>query len=57
VVFEDAQSGVEAARAGNFFCVGIDRHQNAAALRAANVVVKDLSEISVEDLIKMTGGN
>lgn len=48
VVFEDAQAGVEAGRAGNFgYVVGVDRIGQADALRqhGADVVVKDLSEL------------
>ena len=48
VVFEDAQAGVAAGRAGKFgFVVGVDRVGQAEALRAhgADVVVKDLAEL------------
>ena len=48
VVFEDAQAGVEAGRAGNFgWVVGVDRTGQAEALRrhGADVVVRDLSEL------------
>jgi beta-phosphoglucomutase family hydrolase len=47
-VFEDAQAGVAAGRAGNFgLVVGVDRVGQAEALRAhgADVVVKDLAEL------------
>jgi beta-phosphoglucomutase family hydrolase len=47
-VFEDAQAGVQAGRAGGFGCVvGVDRTGQAEALRArgADVVVKDLAEL------------
>jgi beta-phosphoglucomutase family hydrolase len=47
-VFEDALSGVQAGRAGNFgFVVGVDRVGQADALRAhgADVVVTDLAEL------------
>jgi beta-phosphoglucomutase family hydrolase len=47
-VFEDAVSGVEAGRAGNFgHVVGVDRVHHAAALRehGADVVVVDLAEL------------
>ncbi len=48
VVFEDALSGVEAGRAGNFgYVVGVDRVGQADALRdnGADVVVTDLAEL------------
>jgi len=47
-VFEDAQAGVEAGRAGNFgWVVGVDRTGQADALRrrGADVVVDDLAEL------------
>jgi beta-phosphoglucomutase family hydrolase len=47
-VFEDAQAGVEAGRAGNFgWVVGVDRTGQAEALRrrGADVVVQDLDEL------------
>ena len=47
-VFEDAEAGVAAGRAGVFaFVVGVDRGDHAAKLRAAgaDVVVRDLSEL------------
>jgi beta-phosphoglucomutase family hydrolase len=47
-VFEDALSGVQAGRAGNFgFVVGVDRVGQAEALEqhGADVVVKDLAEL------------
>jgi beta-phosphoglucomutase family hydrolase len=47
-VFEDALSGVQAGRAGDFgFVVGVDRAKQADALRAhgADVVVEDLAEL------------
>src|SRR5215218_10494435 len=47
-VFEDAQAGVQAGRAGDFgWVVGVDRTGQAEALkrRGADVVVKDLAEL------------
>jgi beta-phosphoglucomutase-like phosphatase (HAD superfamily) len=47
-VFEDALAGVAAGRAGNFgLVVGVDRKEQAAALRAAgaDLVVADLGEL------------
>lgn len=45
VVFEDAKAGIEAAKAGGFFCVGIDRGEHPQDLAGADLVVKDLAEI------------
>jgi beta-phosphoglucomutase family hydrolase len=48
VVFEDAQAGVAAGKAGGFACVvGVDRVGQAQALRehGATIVVKDLAEL------------
>jgi len=48
VVYEDAQAGVQAGRAGDFgWVVGVDRAGQAAELRkaGANVVVKDLADL------------
>jgi beta-phosphoglucomutase-like phosphatase (HAD superfamily) len=47
-VFEDAQAGIAAGRAGGFgFVVGVDRGDQAEALRAsgADVVVNDLADL------------
>jgi HAD superfamily hydrolase (TIGR01509 family) len=47
-IFEDAQAGVEAGRAGNFgWVVGVDRTGQVEALRrrGADVVVQDLVEL------------
>lgn len=47
IVFEDAQSGVQAAKAGGFFCVGIGNPED---LYGADEVVKDLSFITIAQL-------
>jgi HAD superfamily hydrolase (TIGR01509 family) len=47
-VFEDALSGIDAARAGRFgFVIGVDRAGQGDAMRAhgADVVVRDISEL------------
>ena len=51
-VFEDAQSGVAAGRAGGFaLVVGVDRVGQAAELRehGANIVVEDVAELLHSD--------
>jgi len=50
IVFEDAVLGVEAAKRGNFSCVGVDRYKSPERLSKANLVVGDLSEVSLERL-------
>jgi beta-phosphoglucomutase family hydrolase len=53
MIVEDAVAGVQAGRRGEFgLVVGVDRGGNAAALRraGADIVVRDLAEVSVEDL-------
>src|SRR6202012_4783747 len=55
VVVEDAVSGVQAGAKGNFGLVlGVAREDNAHELKSngADVVVEDLSEITIEDLDK-----
>jgi alpha,alpha-trehalase len=59
-VVEDALSGVEAGRRGEFaLVIGVDRIDQAAALaeHGADVVVSDLAEISVEKEIAAEGGS
>ncbi|MHC4775465.1 MAG: haloacid dehalogenase, partial [Planctomycetota bacterium] len=51
-VVEDAISGVQAARAGDFgLVIGIARHDEPDALRAsgADVVVSDLAELAPQE--------
>ncbi|MBU3958294.1 MAG: beta-phosphoglucomutase family hydrolase [Candidatus Omnitrophica bacterium] len=50
LVFEDAVLGVEAAKRGNFKCVGVDRYQEPRRLSKADLVISDFSEINLEKL-------
>jgi beta-phosphoglucomutase len=50
LVFEDAQAGVQAAINGGMKVVGIGQQNN---LEGANVVIKDLSEINVQEIIAL----
>ncbi len=45
VVVEDAVLGVQAARAGGFYCVGIDRTGDGSRLTGANVIAGDLAQV------------
>ena len=47
VVFEDAISGVQAAKAGGFHCIGIG---DSNILKQADLVVKSLEDVKVETL-------
>lgn len=50
IVFEDAKLGVEAAKNGGMFCVGVAREGNIEFLSQADIVVKDLSEVDYAKL-------
>jgi beta-phosphoglucomutase len=50
VVFEDAQAGVQAAIAGNMKVVGVGEATN---LEGADLVIKDLSGITVEQVVAL----
>ncbi|MBU1113055.1 MAG: beta-phosphoglucomutase family hydrolase [Candidatus Omnitrophica bacterium] len=50
IIVEDAVLGVLAAQRAGMRCVGIDRYQNPQRLAKANLVVNDLSEVTVEQL-------
>ncbi len=55
VVVEDAVSGVQAGRKGNFgYVIGVAREENIEELRAngADIVVEDLEEISIDSINK-----
>ncbi|MDD5070645.1 MAG: beta-phosphoglucomutase family hydrolase [Candidatus Omnitrophica bacterium] len=53
VVFEDAVLGVEAAKRAQFKAVGIDRYDSPERLKKADIVVDDLSKVTVEKLIDL----
>lgn len=46
LVVEDAISGVRAAKAGGFFCVGVDRVGRPKRLAGADMVVRDLGRVT-----------
>jgi beta-phosphoglucomutase len=53
VVFEDALVGVQAAKAGDFLCIGINRNHQDQNYINANLVVTDLAEVNYETLQKL----
>ena len=46
VVFEDSLAGVQAAKAGGFLCVGIDRHNHPENYKLADLYVTDLTSLN-----------
>jgi len=48
--FEDAVLGVEAAKTAGTKCIGIDRYNNPERLKEADLVISDVSQISIEQL-------
>ena len=50
LVFEDAALGVAASRRANIKCVGIDRYNHPERLASADLVVGDLSEVTIDKL-------
>ena len=48
LVIEDAVAGVEAALAGGMYCIAVAYERNLPGLRAATLMVKDLTEVNVE---------
>ncbi len=53
IVFEDAISGVKAAKTGGFFTIGIGEQ---SVLGEANVVLPDLKELNYKQLLKIFRG-
>jgi beta-phosphoglucomutase len=48
LVIEDAVAGIEAARAGGMRCIAVVGERDLPALRAADLLVRDLTEVDVE---------
>jgi beta-phosphoglucomutase len=53
VVFEDAIVGIQAAKAGNFLCVGIDMHDTPENYKQADLHVKNLQNVNYQVLTKL----
>ncbi|MBA2682675.1 MAG: HAD family phosphatase [Ktedonobacteraceae bacterium] len=50
LVIEDAVAGVEAAHAGGMRCIAVAGERDLPGLRAAELMVKDLTQVSVETI-------
>ncbi len=60
VVIEDAQAGIQAAKRGGFFCVGVNRQAQPEYFLEADVVVEDIGELgyaSLEQLFEQRDGS
>jgi len=55
LVIEDAVAGVEAAHAGGMCCIAVAGEHDLPGLRKAELMVKDLTEVSVERIRKTFG--
>jgi len=53
IVFEDSLAGIQAAKNGGFFCVGIDRHNYPENYRLADLHVTSLKDINYAFLSKL----
>ncbi len=50
LLFEDAVLGLEAAKRAGMFCVAIDRYNAPERLAKADIVIRDLAELTVDHL-------
>ena len=50
LVIEDAVAGIEAAHAGDMRCIAVAGNRDLPGLRAADLLVKDLTEVHVEQI-------
>jgi len=55
VVFEDAAVGVQAAKRGGFFCIGLHRYGDIARLAGADLIVKDLDQLDDNAMLSSFG--
>jgi beta-phosphoglucomutase len=55
LVIEDAVTGVEAAHAGGMRCIAVAGERDLSGLRKADLMVKDLTEVTVERIRKTFG--
>jgi beta-phosphoglucomutase family hydrolase len=57
IVFEDAVAGVKAAKRAGMHCVAITNSHSRENLKAADLIVDSLEEVSVKDLEKLLKSN
>lgn len=50
LVIEDAVAGIQAAQAAGMYCISVAGERDLAGLRAADLMVRDLTEVNVERL-------
>jgi beta-phosphoglucomutase family hydrolase len=55
-VFEDAVAGVQAAKSAGMGCIAVTNTNTREALRAADIVVDSLEQVSISSLEKMLAG-
>ncbi|MBO0783976.1 MAG: HAD family phosphatase [Ktedonobacteraceae bacterium] len=53
LVIEDAVAGVEAAQAGGMHCIAVAGERDLPGLRQADLVVRDLTEVTVQQIEQM----
>lgn len=50
IVIEDSSSGVQAAKSGGFYCVGLQHEDNAGDLRGADEILSSLSDLNIKKI-------
>lgn len=50
IVIEDSSSGVQAAKDGGFYCVGLQQDDNAGDIQAADQIVSSLAEVNIAQI-------
>ena len=53
IVIEDAVAGVQAAHAAGMRCIAVAGNRDLPGLREAELMVKDLTEVKVENIRKL----
>jgi beta-phosphoglucomutase len=50
IVIEDSSSGVQAAKSGGFYCVGLQHEEHADDLQGADEIVSSLTELNIKEI-------